>query len=178
MFEGSKLRDPPRRPLSAVSVEEQLAVFVRVLLGLVLGAFVGFEREFRGHEAGIRTNALVCGAAALFGAVSLELGDDRVAAGVVQGIGFIGAGIVFQRGRSVHGVTTAATIWMMAALGLAIASRMYLLACLVAVMVVLLLELAPVSDWVLARSRPRGRRRSIQGGRAAGGDASEGPPVS
>jgi putative Mg2+ transporter-C (MgtC) family protein len=161
-----------------VSTEEQLAVFLRVLLGFCLGALVGLEREFRGHEAGIRTNALVCGAATLFGAVSLELGDDRVAAGVVQGIGFIGAGIVFQRGRSVHGVTTAATIWMMAALGLAIASKMYLLACLIAVLVVVLLELAPVSDFVLAHSRARGWHRARKGREPTGDDAAEGPPVS
>ncbi|GIW12715.1 MAG: hypothetical protein KatS3mg062_0154 [Tepidiforma sp.] len=153
-----------------MSADDQLTVFVRVLAAFALGALVGLEREFRGHEAGIRTNSLVCGAAALFGSISLELGDDRVAAAVVQGIGFLGAGIVFQRGRTVHGVTTAATIWMMAAVGLAVASELFVLAALVTGTVVVLLELAPVSDWVLEHARSRGAPR--------GGDARNEPPLS
>jgi uncharacterized membrane protein YhiD involved in acid resistance len=67
---------------------------------------------------------------------------------------------------------------MMAALGLAIASKMYLLACLIAVLVVVLLELAPVSDYVLAHSRARGWRRAKKGREPTGDDAAEGPPVS
>lgn len=163
-----------------MSTDDQLTLFGRVALALILGALVGLEREFRGHEAGIRTNSLVCGASALFGSISLQLGGDRIAAAVVQGIGFIGAGIVFQRGRTVHGVTTAATIWMMAAIGLAIASRLYLLAALVAVTVILLLELAPVSDWVLAHSRRRGFIHGTGRYRPADSshDAGDGPPVS
>jgi putative Mg2+ transporter-C (MgtC) family protein len=134
---------------------EQFEVFAWVLLALLLGSLVGLEREFRGHEAGIRTTALVCAGAALFGQVSLDLGDTRIAAGVVQGIGFLGAGLVFQRGHSVKGVTTAATVWVMAAVGLLVASHLWLSAVLSTVTLLALLELAPVSDWVLAHGRPQ-----------------------
>ena len=89
---------------------DQLELFLHILLALGLGAAVGIERELRQHEAGLRTNALVTMGAAIFGAVSLTFSDDsRVAAGVVQGIGFIGAGLIFQRGQGLVGLTTAAT---------------------------------------------------------------------
>lgn len=135
---------------------EQLELYLWTLYALGLGAAVGFERELRGHEAGIRTTALVCAGAALFGQVSLALGDSRVAAGVVQGIGFLGAGLVFQRGTSVKGVTTAATIWVMAAVGLVVAEELWLFALLVTITVVVVLELAPLSDVVLRTSRDKG----------------------
>ena len=139
-----------------MSERDQLELFLWVLLAAGLGAAVGLEREFRGHEAGIRTTAIVCAGAALFGQVSLSLGDTRIAAGVVQGIGFLGAGLVFQRGNNVKGVTTAATIWVMAAVGLIVASELWLLALLTTATIVVLLELAPVSDLVLKRSREEG----------------------
>lgn len=140
-----------------MSASEQLEIFWWTLYALALGAAVGFEREFRGHEAGIRTTAIVCAGAALFGHVSLSLGESRVAAGVVQGIGFLGAGLVFQRGNSVKGVTTAATIWVMAAVGLVVAEKLWLLALLTCVSIIVVLELAPVSDRLLRRSRAAGR---------------------
>ena len=140
-----------------MSEREQLEMFWWTLYALGLGAAVGFEREFRGHEAGIRTTAIVCAGAALFGQVSLSLGDSRVAAGVVQGIGFLGAGLVFQRGNSVKGVTTAATIWVMAAVGLIVAEELWLLALLTCVSIIVVLELAPVSDIVLKSSREAGK---------------------
>lgn len=133
---------------------EQVRLFLWVLFALGLGGFVGFEREYRGHEAGIRTTALVCAGSALFAEASRHLGDTRVAAGVVQGIGFLGAGLVFQRGESVKGVTTAATIWVMAAVGLLVGSHLWLTALLASMTFVVLLELAPISDWVLAHGRP------------------------
>lgn len=125
---------------------DQFELFRHMLLALGLGALVGAEREFRGHEAGVRTSALVCMGAALFGETSLLYGDSRIAAGVVQGIGFLGAGLIFQRGVNVQGVTTAATIWALAGVGLAVAEDLWLTALLVAVTMIVLLELAPVSD--------------------------------
>jgi putative Mg2+ transporter-C (MgtC) family protein len=129
-----------------ISNVDQFEVLVRLLLALGLGAVIGAEREFRGHEAGVRTSALVCMGAALFGETSLLYGDSRVAAGVVQGIGFLGAGLIFQRGLDVKGVTTAATIWALAGIGLAVAESLWLTALLVTGTVVVLLELSPVSD--------------------------------
>jgi putative Mg2+ transporter-C (MgtC) family protein len=139
-----------------MSERDQFELFLWVLFAAGLGGAVGLEREFRGHEAGIRTTAIVCAGAALFGQVSLSLGDTRIAAGVVQGIGFLGAGLVFQRGTNIKGVTTAATIWAMAAVGLIVASELWLLALLTTVTIISLLELAPVSDLVLKRSREQG----------------------
>ena len=143
-----------------MSEREQLELFWWILYALGLGAAVGLEREIRGHEAGIRTTALVCGGAALFGQVSATLGDNRIAAGVVQGVGFLGAGIVFQRGPVVKGVTTAATIWAMAAVGLVVASELWLLPLLISATIIVLLELAPVSERIfgISRESERGER--------------------
>jgi len=132
---------------------DQFELFVRLVVALVLGGIVGAEREFRGHEAGIRTSALVCLGAAAFGEIATILGSDRVAAGVVQGIGFIGAGLIFQRGSSVQGVTTAATIWVLAGLGLLVSNELWLTAVLLTALLVVLLELSPVSDWVYHHGR-------------------------
>ncbi len=139
-----------------MSVRDQVDLFLWVLYALGLGAAVGLEREFRGHQAGLRTTSIVCGGAALFGQMSSSFGDTRIAAGVVQGIGFIGAGLVFQRGTSVKGVTTAATVWVMAAVGLAVASELWVLALLTTLAIILMLELAPVSDRILAISWRKG----------------------
>lgn len=158
--------------LFEVSNSAQLHLYGWVLLGLVLGAVVGFEREYRGHEAGIRTTALVCAGATMFTQVSSLLGDSRVAAGVVQGVGFLGIGLMAQRGRSVKGVTTAATIWAMAAVGLVAGEKLWLTATLVTVTLVVLLELAPLSDWVLEHGRPHERPTvppSGDDGRESGG---------
>jgi len=97
-----------------------------------LGACIGFQRERAGKAAGLRTHILVSSGAALFTLVSIYgFGDavdiSRVAAGVVLGIGFIGAGVILrgQREKEVAGLTTAATIWMTAAVGLAAGTGMY-----------------------------------------------------
>ena len=151
-----------------MSNAEQLHFYFWLLLAAGLGAAVGLEREYRGHEAGVRTTALVCSGAALFGLASRDLGDTRIAAGVVQGVGFLCAGVVFQRGHLVRGVTTATTIWVMAAVGLLVAYHIWLTAVLTAATVIVLLELAPVSDWVLRR----GRAARARGAGASGpGDA-------
>ena len=140
-----------------MSAAEQLEMFWRLLLALGLGGVIGLEREYRGHEAGVRTNALVCSGAALFGAVSLEYGDSRIAAGVVQGVGFLGAGLIFQRGNDVRGITTAASIWLLAGVGLLVANDMWLVAILITAVAFLLLELSPLSDALMrAGYRRRG----------------------
>ena len=139
-----------------MSAHDQLELFLWVLYAMGLGALVGIEREFRGHEAGFRTTALVCGGAAVFGQISQSFGDSRVAAGVVQGIGFLGAGLVWQRGDSVRGATTAATIWVMAGVGLIVGVELWLLAALICLTLIIVLELAPVSDRILRYSRNAG----------------------
>jgi putative Mg2+ transporter-C (MgtC) family protein len=112
-----------------------LEMTLRFLLAAALGAGIGFQRERAGKAAGLRTHILVSSGAALFTLVSIYgFGDavvdiSRVAAGVVLGIGFIGAGVILrgQREKEVAGLTTAATIWMTAAIGLAAGAGMYLI---------------------------------------------------
>ena len=117
---------------------------LRFLLAVGLGAGVGYQREKAGKPAGMRTLILVSAGAALFTLVS-EYGFDaegvdvsRIAAGVVAGIGFIGAGVILrgEREAEVAGLTTAATIWVTAAIGLAAGAGMYLVAVIAAAVIV------------------------------------------
>jgi len=118
---------------------------VYLVVAAVLGAALGYERELRGKSAGIRTNAVIGLAAALvmevskagFGDVAghnVTLDPSRVAAQVVSGIGFVGAGIIFVQGHSVRGLTTASTAWMAAAIGLACGAGLLALAAIVTVL--------------------------------------------
>jgi putative Mg2+ transporter-C (MgtC) family protein len=108
-------------------------MILRFLLAVALGAAIGYQRERAGKAAGLRTHILVSSGAALFTLVSIYgfsgavVDISRVAAGVVVGIGFIGAGVILrgQREKEVAGLTTAATIWITAAIGLAAGAGMY-----------------------------------------------------
>ncbi|MBI2861126.1 MAG: MgtC/SapB family protein [Chloroflexi bacterium] len=110
----------------------ELEIVLRLLLAAGLGAVIGFQRGKLGKPAGLRDNILICLGAALFTVASVYgfVGADaaRVAAGIVTGIGFLGAGTILRRGEMVEGVTTAATIWVMAAIGLAAGAGLYLVA--------------------------------------------------
>jgi len=108
---------------------DQLEIIGRLVLAAGLGGLIGLERELRGYPAGIRTMALITMGAMLFTDISQLLGgDDRIAAGIVTGIGFLGAGVIFREGYTVRGITTAATIWAAAAIGMAIGRELYLVA--------------------------------------------------
>jgi putative Mg2+ transporter-C (MgtC) family protein len=112
-----------------------LEMILRFLLAAGLGAGIGYQRERAGKAAGLRTHILVSSGAALFTLVSIygfsgaAVDISRVAAGVVVGMGFIGAGVIFRglRGEGVAGLTTAASMWAAAAIGLAAGTGMYLL---------------------------------------------------
>jgi putative Mg2+ transporter-C (MgtC) family protein len=117
-------------------------VLLRLLVAAVLGGAIGIERELREREAGFRTHLLVSVGAALFTLVSAYAWDDftfsqrggvtldptRIAAQIVTGIGFLGAGAIIRQGLSVRGLTTAATLWMVAAIGMACGAGFYLAA--------------------------------------------------
>lgn len=98
---------------------------LRIGVAAIIGAAIGAEREYRDKAAGLRTIMLICIGSALFAVVGLELvGEDRgdpgrMASSIVSGVGFLGAGVIFRRGKQSTGITTAATIWCAAALGLA-----------------------------------------------------------
>jgi putative Mg2+ transporter-C (MgtC) family protein len=129
----------------------------RLTLAAFMGAIVGAERELSGHAAGFRTNILIAVSACLFTILSIRAfplqgaaqDTARVAAQVVTGVGFLGAGAVLQTRRSVYGLTTAATIWLVAAVGMAIATDLYLLGVLTTLLTTgILVLLAPFSDWM------------------------------
>jgi putative Mg2+ transporter-C (MgtC) family protein len=125
---------------------------LRFLLAVALGAGIGYQRERAGKAAGMRTLTLVSGGAALFTVVSIygfgTQGVDvsRVAAGVVVGVGFIGAGVILrgQREEEVAGLTTAATIWVTAGIGLAAGAGMYLVAVIAAAVILGILLLPKI----------------------------------
>ena len=110
----------------------EVEVVLRLLLASALAAVIGFERERRGKPAGLRTHVLIGLGAALFAAAG-DIGfagveSSRIAAGVVTGIGFLGAGAIIRRGGEVEGLTTAATMWVVAAIGLASGAGLYVVA--------------------------------------------------
>jgi putative Mg2+ transporter-C (MgtC) family protein len=118
----------------------ELELVSRLILAAFLGFVIGLERELTGQPAGERTHALASLGAATFAVISFKAfpgGDTaRVAAGVVTGLGFLGAGMILKEGgREVHGLTTAAGIWAVGAIGLAIGAGMYLLGIASAVLV-------------------------------------------
>jgi putative Mg2+ transporter-C (MgtC) family protein len=124
----------------------------QVSVAFVIGAIIGLEREFRSKPAGFRTMILICVGSCLYTILSKEIGGtspDRIASNIVTGIGFIGAGVIFKEGITVNGLTTAALIWVTAALGMAIGYHNYPLAILVSAMVVIaLFVLEPVQRFI------------------------------
>ncbi len=147
-------------------LEEILALVVAV----VLGGLVGLEREINGKPAGIRTNILICLGAAAFTIVSKHLGvelhngDPRIAAGIVTGVGFLGAGALIQEGSGIHGLTTAASIWLVASIGIACGAGLYGLAIMVTLLALLVLfGLLPLTRKIRRKNWRAGdmpRRRS------------------
>jgi putative Mg2+ transporter-C (MgtC) family protein len=128
-----------------VNATVQLTLFGRIALGGLLGYVIGFEREYRGKSAGERTFALLAvGAAAVTGLGVLEFSAsaEKVIAGVITGVGFLGAGLIFRESRmgQVLGLTTAASSWAAAAMGILAGAGAYLTAALGTVLVLLLLE--------------------------------------
>ena len=134
----------------------EMVVVFRLVLSAVLGALVGIEREVHGRAAGLRTHILVCVGSALFMITSIlictqygHLGivnPSRIAAGVVTGIGFLGAGAIIRFGASVRGLTTAASIWAVAAVGLAVGAGLYVAAATTAVLVLVVLFLSRLEE--------------------------------
>ena len=148
-----------------------LEVLLRLVLAAVLGGAVGLERELSGKPAGLRTNLLICVGASLLMELSIgvaELANEenaalgtpfradpaRIAAQIVSGIGFLGAGTIIQSRGNVVGLTTAATIWVVAAIGMAVGARAYAVAIGGTLLVVFsLVLLARLEAAIVSRSR-------------------------
>jgi len=130
-------------------VNEMGQLTIRLLAAAILGAAIGYEREFRGKGAGVRTHMLVCVGACLFMLISkYGFGDSarfdaaRVAAGVVSGIGFLGGGLIIKtKSNVITGLTTAAGLWVTAAIGLGAGSGLVGMAVIAAVLMLLCLEI-------------------------------------
>ena len=135
-----------------------LGTFLRLLFAAGLGAAIGLEREYRRKPAGLRTNILIAVGSALFTIISIQLAavggtPDRIAAQIVTGMGFLGGGAILRSGVSVTGMTTAATIWMNAAIGMAAGSGQYALATMAtAITLVVLAVLPPIEAFFERRA--------------------------
>ena len=146
-----------------LTADLRLDLLLKLVMAVVLGGAVGLEREIAGKPAGLRTNILICVGAALITDISVQivqgpggarLGDPaRLAAQIVSGIGFIGAGTIMQARGTVTGLTSAATIWVVAAIGIAIGAGRYIEAAGAGVLVTLVLAGLGTLEHKLRRAR-------------------------
>ena len=115
-----------------MTLEQQFVAAFQLMLAALLGGLIGLDRERRQHDAGLRTHILVCTGACLFTVLSILAfpnGDSsRVASQILPGIGFLGAGTILKYGRTIHGLTTATSIWITAAVGMAVGAGAWFLA--------------------------------------------------
>jgi len=109
----------------------EIQYLIKVLCAIVIGFIVGFERQIHSHDAGIKTNILVCLGACMFSIISYSIGGvdvGRIAAQIISGIGFLGAGTIIKEKGNIRGLTTASILWTSAALGMCIGFGKYSLA--------------------------------------------------
>ena len=118
--------------MNLIDVQAQLETLLPIVIALVLSGIIGLDREWRDSPAGIRTHMMVGMGAALVMVMASTLYDAnsaaRLAANVITGIGFLGAGVIVRRGTEVHELTTAASLWFVAIVGLVSGARLYVLA--------------------------------------------------
>jgi putative Mg2+ transporter-C (MgtC) family protein len=138
-------------------------IILKLVLAVLFGGAIGLEREISGKPAGLRTNILICSSATLMMSLCLlPLGEKdmsgeamRVAAGIITGVGFLGAGAIIQAGGAVHGLTTASTIWAVAGLGLVLGTGHYALAAIFTAIIVLTLSVLRRVEGFIARKQGR-----------------------
>ena len=149
-----------------IDLANDLSIVVRLVLAAILGALIGLEREVHSHPAGMRTHLLVSVGSAAFTILSIEAFDGpgadpaRIAAQIVSGIGFLGAGAILKEGANIRGLTTAASLWAVAAVGMAAGAGAWAVAVTGVILVILSLwPLAIVADRFVGRDRQRLRLR-------------------
>jgi putative Mg2+ transporter-C (MgtC) family protein len=152
---------------SDLTIGTQLELALRLTVGLLLGAIIGVERELHRQPAGFRTHSLVALGAALFTIVSAyafvgpNVDPTRIAAGIVAGIGFIGAGTILQHRGGIRGLTTAASLWAVAAIGTAAGAGLLLMAVVGTLLIlVVLAAFDRVEAWALRRFELSPRKES------------------
>ncbi|MBZ5592552.1 MAG: MgtC/SapB family protein [Acidobacteriia bacterium] len=124
--------------------QQEALLAMRAVLACVLGGLVGWQREHLGIEAGVRTFAAVSLGACVFGLIYPS--DTRIAAQIVTGIGFLGAGVIMRGRMHIHGLTTAASLWAVASIGLAVAYGKIILGSSVTIILFILLAI-PLKKW-------------------------------
>lgn len=134
-------------------------LLLRLLLALALGGVIGIEREYRDKSAGFRTLTLISVGSCLFTLVSILLSNgttDRIASNIVTGIGFLGAGVIFKSEKGVNGLTTAASVWAVAAIGMGCASGLYTISIVTCVvMLTILVAFNPIERWLDGLNKER-----------------------
>lgn len=130
-------------------------ILIRFLLAALWGGIVGAEREYRSKSAGFRTMIMISLGACLFTMMSVWIGEgsnpDRIASNIVTGIGFLGAGVIFRGENRINGITTAATIWAVAAVGMSIGAGKYFAAGSASVLILIVLALLPWCENLIDR---------------------------
>jgi len=141
-----------------------IQVVIRLLLATVLGGLIGFEREVRGRIAGFRTHILVCLGSALITLTSIFMYEtysggsnadpSRIAAQIVTGIGFLGAGTILRSGTTITGLTTAANLWAVAGIGIAVGCGFYIAALTASLLVIVILAVFSKMEDVMKSKVP------------------------
>jgi len=130
---------------------------IKILLAVAAGGLIGMEREFRDKAAGFRTLIFICAGASLFTIISANLAPNsdpnRIAANIVTGVGFLGAGVILRDGGKVIGLTTAATIWLTAAVGMGIGGGQYLLSGVMVLAAMIILWVLPSLEFRIDNAR-------------------------
>lgn len=142
----------------------ELHLSIKILIAFFLGALIGWERERGGHEAGIRTFSLMAIGSCSFGLISAHIGfgdPGRIAAQIVSGIGFICVGVIFREEGRIKGLTTAATLWCSASVGLAIAYDMYVIGALTTLIILSSLSLPHFRFWKHVSKKQSRKRTAI-----------------
>lgn len=139
---------------------------MRVLIAAALGVVLGLERQLSNKDAGLRTYAMVAAGSALFTVISIEGFTDadtsRVAAQIVTGIGFLGAGLIFRQGVSIQGLTTAAGLWSVAAIGMAVGTGLWGLGIVVVIIMLFVLKASDRFSTQLRTQALRGSHWSVR----------------
>lgn len=122
-------------------------ITLRFLLAVILGGLIGAEREYRGKSAGFRTMIMISLGSCLFTIISILIGGtstpDRIASNIVTGIGFLGAGVIFKNENIINGITTSATIWTVAAVGMAVGGGYYFVSIGASIIILIILAVLP-----------------------------------
>lgn len=127
---------------------------IQLLLSFFIGTAIGIEREYRSKAAGLRTMIMICLGSTIFTEISISIGassPDRIASNIITGIGFLGAGVIFKDNLTISGITTATTIWISAALGMAVGAGEYFIALAGSVVVLIVLTVFENAKQVISR---------------------------